>query len=616
MNVILSFLLAGALGASAQMPAAGLTPIGAAASVRGRVNATVLGETVGRVMGSGKPLYLYDHVTTDAAGRLQVLLLDETVFTVGPNSDMVLDEFVYDPASNNGKVTARITKGVFRFVTGKVARKDPASMKVILPVGTIGIRGTIAAGRVSDKGVTVVLLGPGSRNDANENSGAVSVFNSRGRAELTQPGFGTTIAPDAAPTRPVNMSQQLQQMLSDLGMPPSRTRSSGSPAPGASPTRASGQGTAAGGALANLSGENLGVSQSANATQQVGAQTQLGQVLAEDNTSSPLPPTPPPPTPPIPDGTSTWDQVRSITTGTGFYGGSGSFSCSGGACGTGATTSGGLTFGMNVDFGNRTVGGGASFVQLNGTGLSDSTSLAQTSFANLTGNAVVTLSAASGNSSNSSFDSTTLSLQNNGGLAAKTLTVSAQYLDSVSGLSASGSANGAFQSNTSASAPSNGPSTWQQVSNVQAGMIGYYSGSGAATISNVYGYTGAGTVSFNIDVSFAARTIGGGGSSNIQLDSPSNILDTTIIGTSGGYSAIPFGTTGNARIVLSNALSPTGNITNGAFNGTAVSFQNTSGVAAQNLAVNLAYSGNGGTATGSAAGTFTQTARLLPLFHR
>src|SRR5581483_7297571 len=97
------------------------------------------------IIGSGQPLYLNDAVTTDAQGRLQVLLLDETVFTIGPNSSMVLDSFVYDP-NGSSKLSARILKGVFRFVTGKIAKKRPSDMEVKMPVGVIGIRGTIVAG--------------------------------------------------------------------------------------------------------------------------------------------------------------------------------------------------------------------------------------------------------------------------------------------------------------------------------------------------------------------------------------------------------------------------------------------------------------------------------------
>jgi hypothetical protein len=75
-------------------------------------------------------------------GYLRLKLLDDTVFTLGPNCDLVVDEFVYDPDNHLDKTSARLLKGVFRFVTGKVARKDPTHMKVTLPVGDLGNRGT------------------------------------------------------------------------------------------------------------------------------------------------------------------------------------------------------------------------------------------------------------------------------------------------------------------------------------------------------------------------------------------------------------------------------------------------------------------------------------------
>jgi hypothetical protein len=113
------------------------------------------------------PVGLGTRIVTGPDGRVQVLLLDETVFTIGPNGDMVVDEFVYDPDTSVHKVTARVTKGVFRWVTGKVARKDPAQMNVNLPVGTIGIRGT-------DFEATV----------APDNSGSVKLFS--GQLEITE----------------------------------------------------------------------------------------------------------------------------------------------------------------------------------------------------------------------------------------------------------------------------------------------------------------------------------------------------------------------------------------------------------------------------------------------
>jgi hypothetical protein len=115
--------------------------IGTAAAVRGEVKVTDPDGTV-RTIKSGDPLVLNGHITSGPDSRLQILLADETVFTIGPNADMVLDKFVYDPDVNTEKFTARIVRGVFRLVTGRIARRQPDTMNVRLNVGVIGIRGT------------------------------------------------------------------------------------------------------------------------------------------------------------------------------------------------------------------------------------------------------------------------------------------------------------------------------------------------------------------------------------------------------------------------------------------------------------------------------------------
>jgi hypothetical protein len=91
---------------------------------------------------SGSAIYLNNKIRSDSKGRLQIILRDQTMFTLGPNADMVIDTFVYDP-ENPEKVTATIQSGIFRFITGSLAAKDPEQMRVkVGNVGTIGIRGT------------------------------------------------------------------------------------------------------------------------------------------------------------------------------------------------------------------------------------------------------------------------------------------------------------------------------------------------------------------------------------------------------------------------------------------------------------------------------------------
>ena len=170
--------------------------VGVVAAVKGSVEVTSPG-AVGRIVDSGQPIFIGDAVKTGPQGRLQILLFDETIFTIGPDSAIVIDEFVYDPSTDAGKVSAEILKGVFRFVTGKVAHKKPENMKVKLPAGTIGVRGTIVAGRVDGQRSSVTLIGPGSVVVSNMVNNAVQ------EVSVSRIGFGTVIAgPEAPPTPP------------------------------------------------------------------------------------------------------------------------------------------------------------------------------------------------------------------------------------------------------------------------------------------------------------------------------------------------------------------------------------------------------------------------------
>ena len=45
----------------------------------------------------GKSIFYNERISTDASGVVQVLLVDGSTFTVGKNSNVVIDKFVYDP---------------------------------------------------------------------------------------------------------------------------------------------------------------------------------------------------------------------------------------------------------------------------------------------------------------------------------------------------------------------------------------------------------------------------------------------------------------------------------------------------------------------------------------
>ena len=82
-----------------------------------------------------------ERIDTSDQGRTQLLFIDSTALTIGPNSSVVLDEFVYDPNTKVGKLPFSATKGLFRLVGGKISKKSPVVFKI--PTAIIGIRGGI-----------------------------------------------------------------------------------------------------------------------------------------------------------------------------------------------------------------------------------------------------------------------------------------------------------------------------------------------------------------------------------------------------------------------------------------------------------------------------------------
>jgi len=105
------------------------------------------------------PLEEGTKVITGSSGHVRMKLPDDTTFTIGPDSDIVIDSFVYDPDNTPKKVIASMSKGVFRWVTGKTKpHKDLAEMKVKLPVMAVGIRGTDFEVTVNPDGNGFVIL--------------------------------------------------------------------------------------------------------------------------------------------------------------------------------------------------------------------------------------------------------------------------------------------------------------------------------------------------------------------------------------------------------------------------------------------------------------------------
>ena len=61
-------------------------------------------------------------VTTKANDRAHLVFLDGTSLTVGPDAQLTIDRFVYDPDTKTGELAINASQGVFRFVGGKISK--------------------------------------------------------------------------------------------------------------------------------------------------------------------------------------------------------------------------------------------------------------------------------------------------------------------------------------------------------------------------------------------------------------------------------------------------------------------------------------------------------------
>lgn len=331
----------------AQQQQAGVT-----AAVRGRVEIAVASGAVGREAKSGEPIYLGNAVKSGPDSGLQILLLDQTTFTIGPDSELVIDEFVYDPTKGSGKVTASIARGVFRFVTGQVAKNNPADMLVKMPIGTIGIRGTIAMGSVVPaSGQTpayqeVALLGPGRDRDTKDRRGGLLLSAPNGSSVvIDQAGFGSSFGKDGQGWSEASKwtPERLAALQTRLARAVTPGQSSGTGESGQASRNADASPSDSGAQFASLLGGASNFFDSIQDDQLTDTRRSNGQVAMVGAM--------------IPDGASSFDQLRSVASGQAYY------------TGTSALTSGGTyTLFANIDFGARTFGGGNSRAVFNSPG--------------------------------------------------------------------------------------------------------------------------------------------------------------------------------------------------------------------------------------------------------
>jgi hypothetical protein len=96
----------------------------------------------------GLKLVKTDVLKTGPNGSVGIILRDDTLLSVGPNSELLLADFVFAPAEGKLSLVTRLTQGTAAYLSGQIGKLAPHAVRFETPVATIGTRGTMFAVKI------------------------------------------------------------------------------------------------------------------------------------------------------------------------------------------------------------------------------------------------------------------------------------------------------------------------------------------------------------------------------------------------------------------------------------------------------------------------------------
>ena len=109
------------------------TRIGAASSVTPEASGSVAG-----ALSAGSGVHANETIKTGSSGKAGLQFNDQSNLSIGPSSQVRLDNFVHDPNKGTGSTVIEATRGTFRFTTGA---QNGGQVQIKTPYGVLGARG-------------------------------------------------------------------------------------------------------------------------------------------------------------------------------------------------------------------------------------------------------------------------------------------------------------------------------------------------------------------------------------------------------------------------------------------------------------------------------------------
>ena len=97
---------------------------------------------------AGQVVYEADALRTGPDGKIGVTLKDDTRLALGPGSEVRLERFAYAPGTASLGMVLKFVRGVTAYVSGRLAKLAPDSIRLETPSAIVGVRGTTLAIKV------------------------------------------------------------------------------------------------------------------------------------------------------------------------------------------------------------------------------------------------------------------------------------------------------------------------------------------------------------------------------------------------------------------------------------------------------------------------------------
>ena len=105
-------------------------------------DATVLASGRSTKAVPGTPIQQGNVLKTGKTGSMGVTFKDNTIMSLGHDTELSVDEYLYAPAKGELKLGARMVKGTLNYASGVIAKLKPEAIALNTPTGNIGVRGT------------------------------------------------------------------------------------------------------------------------------------------------------------------------------------------------------------------------------------------------------------------------------------------------------------------------------------------------------------------------------------------------------------------------------------------------------------------------------------------